>query len=466
MSKRNILVVEDDERTRTYLLRFLSSRGYTAEGDESGEEAVARVARGYFPNVVLLDLLLPGMNGKDTLAQMKNLCPTVPVIILSGVGQISSVVESMKMGASDYLVKPFEEEELDLAIENALEKQDLKNEIKHLQQQLNQSPEYGDIFSANPKILQIKEIAKQVADADVPVLILGESGVGKEVLARYIHGQSQRRDKPFVKVNCAALPNDLLESELFGYERGAFTGALSEKPGKFELASKGCILLDEIAEMSPHLQAKLLHVFQDGEFYRLGGKRSIRVDCRILASTNRKIGSAVSRGEFREDLYYRINVIQIEIPPLRERRDDIPLLCNYLFQKYRNHYGSRLDQLPRELIESFLHYDWPGNVRQLENSIKRYLILPDLQLVLSELNGSNTLVSAPIPETRLLKEISAQAAETAEREMVLRMLEETNWNRKRAARELGVCYKALLNKLKKWQLKQPSGRQPPLVTSV
>ena len=466
MSKRTILVVEDDESTRTYLLRFLSSRGYTAEGAGSGEEAVAQLTRGFFPNVILLDLLLPGMNGKDVLAQLKKLASTIPVIILSGVGQISSVVEAMKMGASDYLVKPFEEEELELAIGSVLEKQDLKNEIKNLQQQLDQSAEYGDIISTNSKVMQIKEVAKQVADADVPVLILGESGVGKEVLARFIHTQSQRRDKPFIKVNCAALPNDLLESELFGYERGAFTGALSEKPGKFELASKGCILLDEIAEMSPHLQAKLLHVFQDGEFYRLGGKRSIRVDCRILTSTNRKIAASVSRGEFREDLYYRINVIQIEIPPLRERRDDIPLLCNSLFQKYRNQYGSRLEQLPRELIESFLHYDWPGNVRQLENAIKRYLILPDLHLVLSELNGSSTHVYPSAPKSFMLKEISAQAAEQAERETVLRMLEETNWNRKRAARELGVCYKALLNKLKKWQMKQPAGRQPPLVISI
>ena len=467
MNKRTILVVEDDESTRTYLIRFLSSRGYTVQGVGSGEEAIARLASGYSPNIVILDLLLSGMDGIEVLAQARNQGSPISAIMLSGVGQVSRVVEAMKMGAADYLVKPFEEEELELAIGNVLEKQQLKNEIKSLHQQLDQSGDDTDFFSTNSKILQIKEIAKQVADADVPVLILGESGVGKEVVARYIHDQSRRKDKTFIKVNCAALPNDLLESELFGYERGAFTGALSEKPGKFEMASKGCILLDEIAEMSPHLQAKLLHVFQDGEFTRLGGKRSIRVDCRILASTNRRITEAVAKGEFREDLYYRINVIQIEIPPLRERRDDIPVLCNYFFQKYRTRFGSSLDQLPAELLEACIHYNWPGNVRQLENTVKRYLILPDLHLVLSELNGSGASPSPSPPKGHLLKDISAQAAEQAEKEMVLRMLGETNWNRKRAARELGVCYKALLNKLKKWQIKQPSsGTPPPLANSI
>jgi two-component system, NtrC family, response regulator AtoC len=270
-----------------------------------------------------------------------------------------------------------------------------------------------------------------------------------------------------VKVNCAALPHDLLESELFGYERGAFTGALSEKPGKFELADKGCILLDEIGEMSPHLQAKLLHILQDGEYSRLGGKRSLHVDCRILASTNRKITEAVARGEFREDLYYRINVIQIEIPPLRERRDDIPLLCNALFKKYRERYGCLLQQFPREVIDTFMRYDWPGNVRQLENAVKRFLIMPDLDLVVSELDKPAHVVEAPAAKSFMLKEISAQAAEQAEKEMILRMLDDTNWNRKRAAQQLGICYKSLLNKLKKWDVRQPTRSQaPPLARSA
>jgi len=463
MTKRTILVVEDDKDTRSYLLRFLSSRGYTAEGVDSGESAFSRLAAGFNPNVILLDLMLPGISGKDVLARWQHQDFATPVIVLSGMGDITNVVAAMKVGASDYLVKPFEEEELELAIENVLEKQTLKNELKHLQQKLDQTVDGTDVSSVNPRMLRIYEVARQVADADVPVLILGESGVGKEVLARFIHRQSNRRDKAFVKVNCAALPNDLLESELFGYERGAFTGALTEKPGKFELADKGCILLDEIGEMSPHLQAKLLHVLQDGEFSRLGGKRTIHVDCRILASTNRKISEVVARGEFREDLYYRINVIQIEIPPLRERRDDIPLICNALFKKYRDRYSNSLQQLPRELVETFVRYDWPGNVRQLENAVKRFLIMPDMDLVVSELELNSTVaLEAPGAKSFMLKEISAQAADSAEKEMVLRMLEETNWNRKRAAQQLGICYKSLLNKLKKWDLRQPPTRsQPP-----
>src|SRR2546422_319482 len=260
MSRRSILVVDDDRSIRTYLAHFLSSCGYVVDCAESGEQALARIAAGSSPDVVILDLIIPGMNGLEVLARMKKIDSAISVIIVSALGQVKNVVEAMRMGASDYLAKPFEEQELELAIENVLEKQKLHEEVKSLRQQFDQSPGQADILSSNPRMVRIKEIAKQVADTDVPVLILGESGVGKEVVARYIHGQTGRRDKPFVKVNCAALPHDLLESELFGYERGAFTGALRDKPGKFELADKGCILLDEIAEMSPLLQAKLLHV--------------------------------------------------------------------------------------------------------------------------------------------------------------------------------------------------------------
>jgi two-component system, NtrC family, response regulator AtoC len=400
--------------------------------------------------------MLPGPTGKDVLAYLKKRNLPVPAIILSGVGETRSVVDIMQLGAADYLVKPFEEEELLLAVENALEKQDLREEIKKLQEQLENAPAYTDIVSSSPRMLRIKEIARQVADTDVPLLILGESGVGKEVLARFIHANSSRAEKPLVKVNCAALPNELLESELFGHERGAFTGALSEKPGKFELAGKGTILLDEIAEMSLHLQAKLLHVLQDGEFARLGGRRSIHASCRIIASTNKKLAALVSRGEFREDLFYRLNVIPIEIPPLRERREDIPLLSNFLFQKYRLRYNPSLQRLPAELLTVFSGAEWPGNVRQLENVIKRYLILPDVSSVLAELSHPALSEEAPAPNSFHLKEVSAQAAERAEKEMVLRLLDETNWNRKQAAQRLGICYKALLNKLKKWQVRQPS----------
>src|SRR5438132_1510286 len=312
MSKRSILVVDDDRSVRSYLSDFLTSCGYTVECAESGEQAVTLLSAGYVPSLIILDIVMPGINGIEVLENVKKINSFIPVIILSAAGQTKTVVDAMKMGAADFLVKPFEEQELELAIENVIEKQKLKEEVKTLKRQLDSYVEAGDILSTNPKVLRIKEIAKQVADTDVPVLISGESGVGKEVLARFIHNNSSRHDKPFVKVNCAALPNDLLESELFGYERGAFTGAMSDKPGKFELAGKGTMVLDEIGEMSPHLQAKILHVLQDSEYMRLGGKRMIHVHARVLALTNRRLEQAVAKGEFREDLYFRLNVISIE----------------------------------------------------------------------------------------------------------------------------------------------------------
>src|SRR5881397_1206777 len=452
MSKRSILVVDDDRSVRGYLSDFLNSCGYVVECLESGDQCLARMAAGNIPSLLVLDVVMPGMSGIEVLEGLKKLNCAVPVIVLSAVGQTKTVVDAMKMGAADFLVKPFEEQELELAIQNVIEKQKLREEVKTLKRQLDSYTEAGDILSTNPKVLRIKEIAKQVADTDVPVLISGESGVGKEVLARFIHAHSSRHDKPFVKVNCAALPDDLLESELFGYERGAFTGALNEKPGKFELADKGTLLLDEIGEMSPHLQAKLLHVLQDAEFSRLGGKKPVKVNVRVLAATNKKLKEAVLKGEFRNDLYFRLNVIKLEIPPLRDRREDIPLLCNQFLDKYRERYQSVVQQFPKELMELFLRYDWPGNVRQLENVVKRYLILPDSDIT-AELRTANPEAAPPLVRGNVsLKEVAGHAAEVAEKEVVLRMLEETGWNRKESARRLRISYKALRNKLKKWQL--------------
>ncbi len=452
MREKSILVVDDDKNTREYLAAFLTSRGHSIECLGSGDEAIERLAAGYSPSMILLDIMLPGKDGIEVLSNVKAVYPSIPIVILSGIGQIKTVVEAMKMGASDYLTKPFEEEALELAIENALEKQRLKEEVKNLKQQLAYV-EQGNILTSSPPMLRLIDIARHVAGTDVPVLILGESGVGKEVVASFIHEQSNRCEGPFVKVNCAALPHELLESELFGYERGAFTGAIRDKIGKFEQADNGTLLLDEIGEMSPHLQAKLLHVLQDAEFSRLGGKRPVRVNVRILAATNKKLKEAVLKGEFRNDLYFRLNVIKLELPPLRERREDIPLLCNHFLEKYRERYQSPVQQFPKELMETFLRYDWPGNVRQLENVVKRYLILPDVD-VPSELRAATPDDPAPpAPSGNLsLKEVAGHAAEMAEKEVVLRMLEETNWNRKESARRLRISYKALRNKLKKWQL--------------
>jgi two-component system response regulator AtoC len=343
---------------------------------------------------------------------------------------------------------------------------------------LNQEISYAGpgLVTSNPRMLRIIDIARRVAQTDVPVLILGESGVGKDVLAGFIHRQSDCANGPLVKVNCAALPDELLESELFGYDRGAFTGAASAKPGKFDLAHNGTLFLDEIGEMSPHLQAKLLHVLQDGEFSRLGGRWPTRVNVRVLAATNRNLQEAVRKREFRSDLYFRLNVINVEIPPLRERRDDILPLCQYFLEKYRERYGSSIKTLPQDLLEACVWCDWPGNIRQLENTVKRYLILPDSGIV-SELRSavrdampatalcerrhhgnSQPATSGHRPPlqvqsvSRSLKQVGEHAAEQAEKAVALDMLAETGWNQKESARLLQISYKAFRNRLRRWQL--------------
>jgi two-component system response regulator AtoC len=467
MSRTRVLVVDDDESTRRYLSTLLSAKGYDVAVASSGEQALRLASETPRPSVMVLDLLLPGLSGAEVLERMRQGQSPVPVVVLSTVAQLRSVVEAVKRGASDYLTKPFEEQELELAIQNAIEKQSLREEVQVLRRRLDGYAGADGFVSASPSMQRIREIARQVADTDAPVLLLGESGVGKEVVARFIHESSARRDRPFVRVNCAAIPQDLLESELFGYERGAFSGALRDKPGKFELAARGTILLDEIGEMSSALQAKLLHVLQDGEYGRLGGRSPLRADARVLASTNSRIDTTVAAGRFREDLYFRLNVIRIEIPPLRDRREDIALLARHFLRVYAERYRSAVDQLPAALMDAFLAHPWPGNVRELENAVRRFVILPDVSQALAELTrqGPDTgraeegPAAAPAPRVAesdvSLKRVAAAAAGEAERELVRRVLGETRWNRKEAARRLKVSYKALLNKLKKWELEKP-----------
>jgi two-component system response regulator AtoC len=446
MNKPSVWVVDDEDSTRAYLWDFLSSRGYDVQCLDSGDQVMRRLASAQRPSLLILDIHMPHVGGLDVLAQMDKLGRRIPAIVLSGIDQVSTVVKAMRLGASDYLLKPLDEKDLELAIEKVLEEHGNGDSVD-----LEQLTPETVFPSSNKRMLQIKAICDHVAHTDVPVLILGESGAGKEVLARYLHTQSGRNEV-FIKVNCAALPTDLLESELFGHERGAFTGALREKPGKFELAGQGTIMLDEIAEMSPLLQAKLLHVLQDGEYSRLGGTKTLRSEARLIAATNKRLHNLVATGEFREDLYFRLNVITIEVPPLRERPEDIGPLCERFVEKYRAKYKSNVKRLPEELQHAFSRFSWPGNVRQLENAVKRFLILADLQLALSELSESGPSKDSAPQKSLSLKELSSMAAERAEKELVLRTLDEVNWNRKLAARRLNVCYKSLLNKLRRWQL--------------
>ena len=462
MIKPSVLVVDDDENFRAYITHLLRDRGYSVDAVASGDQLMTRLASGQMPSAILLDVLLPDSDGIEVMRRIKGTGINVPVIMLSGVGHVRTVVEAMKLGASDFLMKPFDDDSLEKAIDKAVES---VSEKQLPLAALPQAAEEADGFvTLNPEMRRLAEIVKRVAHTDVPILIAGESGVGKEVMSRLAHLHSGRQDHAFIKVNCAALPQELLESELFGYERGAFTGANSDKPGKFELAHKGTLLLDEIGEMSPLLQAKLLHVLQDGTFSRLGARKTMRVDARIIAATNINIEESVAKGQFRGDLYFRLNVIRVDLPPLRERREDIPALCNHFIANYRERYKSQAKQLPPELLDLFVAFDWPGNIRQLENCIKRFLILPDHTALFTELNSSQPLVedtklNSPSQEPSSLLGVGALAAERAEQELVRRVLEETNGNRRQAARRMNICYKALLNKLKRWRLPQSAVAQ-------
>lgn len=448
--EKSILVVDDEESVRKYLRTLLTSEGYDVLCAEGGQEAVQIMKQGASPCLVILDVMMPQMDGLETLKRLHEWDEDLPVVMLSAVGQTGAIVKAMKMGATDYLTKPFEDEELAIALTKAFEKVALAQEVEGLRGQLE---EQSDFVTVDDEMVRIKEMIRKIAATDATILVLGESGVGKELIARSVHGQSLRRDKIMVRVNCAALPADLLESELFGFERGAFTGALRAKMGKFELANEGTIFLDEIAEMTPALQAKLLHVLQDGEFSKLGGKRDLKVDVRVVAATNQNLERAIQEGRFREDLYYRLNVVKITVPPLRERRGDIPLLAQHFFKKFKKQYDSDLEKIPESLMQAFLSYTWPGNIRELENMVRRLAVLKDEKYILKEL--APAIAAAPQPDiissdSFSLKEISKRKTVEVERDAILKALLENNWNKKKTALALDISYRALQYKIKEY----------------
>jgi two-component system response regulator AtoC len=427
---------------------------------DSGRAALALLDGGAAPDAILLDVMMPGLDGIATLRQIRERDADVPVIMLSVVGRASTIVEAMQAGASDYLNKPFEEEELLLTLSQVLEMVQLASEREQLALALD-DPAVGAVWQGS-EMQRIREMIDQIRDTDVTVLIQGESGVGKEIVARSVHANSSRADKPFVKVNCAALPNDLLESELFGYEKGAFTGAVARKAGKFEVADTGTMFLDEIGEMSPALQAKLLQVLQDSEFTHLGGNRDIRVDVRVVCATNRALDEMVKDGGFREDLYFRLNVVNILIPPLRERRGEIPALVDLFLRRYAAKYGRPRRAISAELTRLFNRHPFPGNVRELENMIKRVVVLGSEDSIIEEILGGGGYSAARAASafeslleeveqsagTLPLREVGRRASLEAERETIERVLHRTSWNRKQAARILGVSYKTLLLKIR------------------
>ena len=448
-----ILLVDDEPGMLRYIRTLLEVDDYRVETASTGEEAVQRVEKGMVPDLVLLDVLMPGIDGLETLERLRRMKPGIKVVMLSCVNDARKVVQAMRLGAHDYLTKPFQKAELDAVVDQCLGqgKQTFTGEVEEVGE---------DVFfiAASPAMRKIRSQAALVANVDIPVLLLGESGTGKEVLARLVHKLSPRAHRTFLKVNCAAVPADLLESELFGYEQGAFTGATHAKPGKFEICNKGTILLDEIGEMPPQLQAKLLHVLQDGQFSRLGSRSVVKSDVRILAATNIDIPEALATKRLREDLYYRLNAFTLHLPPLRERKEEIPILLKQFMSRMAERYARPPLPLSPSLLQACQDHPWPGNLRELNNFLKRYLILGDENLAVSELQPKNDGTGGASGEASSktangaggLKSLARNAKDGAEAEAITRALEQTNWNRKQAAAILQISYKALLYKIRQY----------------
>ncbi len=456
----SILVVDDEPSMLRYMQTLLEMDQYRVETVSNGTDAVKRLQQMPPPDVVLLDLLMPGMDGLQTLEKCREVRPTTKVVMLSCVSDTRKVVEAIRLGAQDYLTKPFHKSDLDAVLQRILRKDDATaqpdtvGEVEEVSDDLY-------FVAASPAMRKIRAQVGLVANVDIPVLLLGESGTGKEILARLIHKMSPRAHRSFLKVNCAALPADLLESELFGYEPGAFTGAERSKPGKFELCNKGTFLLDEVGEMPVTLQAKLLHVLQDGQFSRLGGRTTIKVDVRVLAATNINIQEAIAERRFREDLYYRLNAFTLRVPPLRERKEEIPLLLKHMMSRMAESYATPPLPYPPALLEACQRYHWPGNLRELGNFVKRYLVLRDEPLLTAELQAASKDGGALPTEASAgtgpggLKSLVRGLKDQAEEEAIKRTLEQTNWNRKSAATMLNISYKALLYKIRQYGIEPP-----------
>lgn len=456
MAGERILVVDDEEVNREFLLQVLAGQSFDVTTAPDGPEALEHVKEEFF-HVVLSDLKMPQMNGLDLLRKIKEISPPTVGIIFTGYASIETAVEAIKAGAYDYITKPFRVKEVEMVLQRALEFQRLNYENINLRKQLKAKYKFENIISSHDKMQTIFELVEKVSDSDSTILIYGESGTGKELIARAIHYNSYRQHKPLVPINCGAIPGDLLESELFGYEKGAFTGATSSRIGRFELANGGTIFLDEIGEMSPALQVKLLRVLQEREFERVGGSRTIKVDVRIIAATNKNLEAMVTENQFREDLYYRLNVIPIHLPPLRERRSDIPLLVASFIERFNAEKKRQIEGISPEATEMLMRHSWPGNVRELENLVERITILKgagmiapaDLPDNLSHTRQNGIIPDVDIPNDGLDFDNVVQAFE---RQLLSKALQRTRGVKSKAAQLLQMNRTTLVEKVKKLRL--------------
>jgi DNA-binding NtrC family response regulator len=473
--KKQVLVVDDEANLRRVLAALLARENYDVHTAENGEVAL-QILREHHIDLVITDLRMPRMDGMELLREVQRLDHALPVVMLTAHGTVDNAVEALKLGAQDYLTKPFDQAEIRSVVQKALKTRDLAQEDAGFDRaSLTRSgPEarYG-IIGSSQRILEVYSVLDRVADTPTTVLITGESGTGKELIARALHENSSRKDKPFIKVNCAAIPRELIESELFGYERGAFTGAVSSKPGRFELASGGTLFLDEIGEISVEMQVKLLRVLQESEFERVGGVRTIRVDVRLVAATNRELKKEIGAGAFREDLYYRLNVVPIALPALRERVADIPLLAEFFLTKFNQRLKKQVTHVTPEALVRLCAYGWPGNIRELENVMERAVLFADGPQVREadltpEVRGTahmpGRLTPTPVDVTPVdgtsdgLKEKVKAATSRIERELIVRALDQTNNNVTHAARLLKISRKGLQLKMKELGLREKEER--------
>ncbi len=457
----NILVVDDAEDVLAVVSDLLRMNDYQVTEASGGEVAVSCLGRQRF-DVILTDLEMPLLGGMDVLAEAKRRDPDAPVVLVTAYSTIERAVEAMREGAFDFLAKPVRSEDLLSVVERALEQRRIRLQPEVPEGRARRPAAEPPFIAQSPAMLRVMEDVDRVAASDTTVLLLGESGTGKEMLSKILHTRSLRRNAPLVVINCAAIPGELMENELFGSERGAFTGAQQRKAGKFELAENGTILLDEIGDLNLSLQAKLLRVLEEREFERLGGVRTIPLNVRVIAASNRDLSGQVEQGRFREDLFYRLNVFPIGLPPLRERREDIPDLVRHFVREMGAELRKAVGNVSDEAVAALEAHDWPGNVRELRNVIERSLIMCDGPV----LEASHVLIQKRVrlvekgsaqaavenPDSEALRDISRMASAKAEIELILKVMEEVRWNRRKAAERLGVSYKTLWNKLKEYGL--------------
>jgi DNA-binding NtrC family response regulator len=459
MSGERILVVEDEEGMREFLKILLAKEGYEVTAFEDGSAALERFKEENF-QVVITDLKMPGMSGMDLLARVKEIDPSVPVIIMTGHGSMETAIEAVNKDAFAYLLKQARNDEIKQLVKKAVEMRMLQKENRLLKQQLKKNLAEKPTIGKSQKIRQVFALVDKVAETDSTILIFGESGTGKELVAREIHLKSNRADGPFVSINCGALPEPLLESELFGHVRGSFTGAVRDKDGLFAVAKGGTFFLDEVGETSPTIQVKLLRVLQEREVIPVGGVKAIKVDARLIAATNADLERDVETGKFRADLFYRLNVIPVRIPPLRERKDDIPLLVEHFLKTYSETSGKPLKTISPDAFDILNRHDWPGNVRELENAIERAVILQDGRIIMPE-DLPEKLRSRGKDRSESVVSVTNLTLDELEREYLLKVLEETSWHKKRAAAILGINASTLYRKLQRYGFERALGPMRP-----